>query len=324
MTPRIALVPGSGGAGPAFDDVRELIDSLRDVVDFETIELGVGTYRQRGVPLPDDTLAALRDVDAIVMATPPNPGPGDTDIPAGLLEHGIVFGLRKALRLSINLRTFLGAGANAGIDIAVVRENSEGAYFSPGDVVHPDTNEEAAVQAVLTTRTAVERCVRYGFEEARRRRRSLVIAHKVRVLTGSGGLWTRAAERIAPEYPEVVWRVESIDTCCGRLIADPTAYDVIATDNVFGDILADVVSARSGAGDYAVSAEFALGEAGPSLFEPMHDTHSPAAEHRERRHLGLSAALGAALVHVGEAERGLAVQASVRAEVESLYELPGA
>jgi 3-isopropylmalate dehydrogenase len=316
MTATIALVTGSGGL-QALGALQPYVDSVRDVVRCNTIELGVQSFRRTGIPLPEGTLEALRLADAIVMATPPNPGPNDTDIPPGVLEHGIVFALRNELALSINLRRFRGAGQQAGMDIAVVRENSEGAYFAPGDLVHPGLPAEAAAQSVLTTAAAVDHCVRIGFEQADRRRKRLVIAHKVRVLTVSGAIWTRAAERIALEYPDVRWHVESIDTCCGRLIADPGAYDVIATDNVFGDILADVVSARTQAGEYSVSAEYST--SGPSLFEPMHDTYSSADQHARLGHLGLIAAFGAAVSSAGLGSRGDAIQAEVWSQVEKIF-----
>ncbi|CAN5365842.1 3-isopropylmalate dehydrogenase [soil metagenome] len=302
MTPVIAVVPGSHQGLADLDEIGELLGALSDVVELRRVELGVDAYRRDGTPLPDEALAALRAADAIVIASPPGPGALDLDIGTGVLEHGIVFALRRKLGLSINVRSFHGVGAEAGIDITVVRENSEGAYFSPGSLLHEGGPNELAAQAVVTSTAAVARCVRAGFEEAHARAQSLVVAHKVGVLTASGSIWTRAAERISVEYPTVAWRVENIDTCCGRIITDPRRYGVIVTDNVFGDILADVVSARSKAGDYAVSAEYSAD--GPSLFEPMHDTHSGEAERLARRHLGLIAAFGAALTHIGIADRG--------------------
>jgi 3-isopropylmalate dehydrogenase len=316
MKPVIALVPGHADPATAFAAIEGLLEAVRDEVELPVVDLGPAAYRRSGVPLPEEDLATLRSADAMVVATPPNPGPEDTDIPPGRLEHGIVFALRSRLGLAVNIRRFRGHGAFAGVDITVVRENSEGAYFSPGDLVHVDGTDEVAVQGVTTSRTAAERCLRHAFALASERRCPLVLAHKVRVLTASGGVWVRAAERVAAEFPDVSWRVESIDTCCGRLVADPSAYAVIVTDNVFGDILADVVSARLEAGEYSVSAEYAVDRAGPSLFEPMHDTYSSEAERLALRHLGLAAAFGAALEHVGLAERGQAIQRDVDAQVE--------
>jgi len=315
VRPVIAVVPGSDEGRATLETIGDVLDGLSDAVELRTVELGAGAYRRTGHALPGQALDALRAAAAIVVATPPGAGPSDRDIAPGVLEHGVVFALRRSLRLGINLRVFTGVGAQTGTDIAVVRENSEGLYFAPGDLVHDGTPLETAVQAVTTSVAAVERCVRFGFVQARRRGQSLVVAHKVRVLTVSGGLWTRATERVAAEFPEVAWRFENIDTCCGRLVADPSGYGVVVTDNVFGDILADVVSARTGAGDYAVSVEYADDPGAPSLFEPMHDTYSTVAEHRARRHLGLLAAFGAALVHVGLAEHGAALQERVRSQL---------
>jgi 3-isopropylmalate dehydrogenase len=315
MRPVVALIPGNADPATAFAAISGHLDSVRDLADFELVELGPAAFRRTGVPLPDEVLATLRAADAIVVATPPNPGPGDTDIAPGVLEHGIVFALRTQLGLAVNVRRFVGGGATAGLDITVVRENSEGAYFTPGEVVHAGGPGEAAVQTVRTSRDAVERSVRHAFALASEGRRELVVAHKARVLTASGGVWIRAAEHVATEFPDVSWHLESIDTCCGRLVADPAAYAVIVTDNVFGDILADVVSARLAAGEYSVSAELSANPTGPSLFEPMHDTHSSEREHEALSHLGLAAAFGAALEHVGLVERGRAIRDQVEAEV---------
>jgi 3-isopropylmalate dehydrogenase len=320
MTPTIALVPGQASTDTAFAGIADQLEAVRGEVDLPLIELGPAAYRRSGTPLPDSVLEQLRAAGAIVMATPPNPGKDDTDLPPGLLEHGIVFALRTKLALSVNIRRFRGIGPHAGLDISVVRENSEGLYFSPGTVSGAGTSAEAATQEVVTSRSAVERCLRHGFSLARVRRVPLGIAHKVRVLTASGAIWTGVAERLAVEFPDVPWRVENIDTCCGRLVADPGAYGVIATDNVFGDILADVVSARLEAGEYAVSVEYAADSDGPSLFEPMHDTYSSAATHEKMRDLGLAAAFGTALQHVGLTGRGGSILDDVQRRVELLAE----
>lgn len=316
MNPSIALVPGQASTDTAFAGIADQLDAVRHEVDLPIIELGPPAYRRTGEPLPESVLEQLRGVDAIVMATPPNPGKEDSDIPPGLLEHGIVFALRTRLALSVNVRRFRGSGPRSGLDITVVRENSEGPYFSPGTLKDVGTPDEMATQEVVTTVSAVERCLRHAFSLALERQVPLVIAHKVRVLTASGAVWTSTAERLAAEFPGVSWSVENIDTCCGRVVADPAAYGIIAADNVFGDILADVVSARLDAGEYSVSAEYASNGLGPSLFEPMHDTYSSDADHEAMRDLGLAAAFATALDHVGLTRQARSILDDVQRRVD--------
>ena len=308
---RVALIAGSPTGEALIRDMEPLLATLRDLVELDRVELGADAYRHTGVPLPAETLDRLRACAALLVAAPPGASDATDDIAPGVLEHGIVFALRRELRLAVNVRSFHGVGERNGVDIAVVRENSEGAYFADGVLVGDRTPSAVAVQSVVTTAGAVERCLRHAFELAAARRHRLVIAHKVRVLTAAGALWTQAAERIGPEFGDVEWQVENIDTCCGRVSVDPWRYDVIASDNVFGDILADVVAAASGAGDYSASIEFDPDGTGPALFEPMHDI--PTADGGEAsRELGMTAAVGHMLHHLGFPERGSQLLASVR------------
>ena len=181
-----------------------------------------------------------------------------------MLDQGLVFGLRRALGLAVNVRRFTGL---AGGDVMVVRENSEGLYFAPGTVLHAGTDAAIATEVAVTSYAAAERCVRTAFETARERGRRVTLAHKVNVLVASGSVWTQALRAVEPEFPDVAARVENVDTCCLRLVQDPARYDVIVTDNVFGDVVADVACAALDAFAYSASAEY-----GPvtSLFEPIH------------------------------------------------------
>jgi 3-isopropylmalate dehydrogenase len=260
------------GAAPS---AAEMLDVALGVlaavgVDVTPLELDIGPerYLRTGELLAPDVLEQARSVDAVLCCSQPV-----SDHPAirpGVLERGIVFGLRRELGLAVNLRIFRGLGELANADVAVVRENSEGAYSAEGALLHRGTDGETATEVSITTYAATDRCVRFAFELARTRGGRLTLAHKTRVLIASGALWERAVRTAATDYPDVKLTVENVDTLCARLVADPRGYDVIVTDNVFGDIVSDVACAATHSLAHSASAELSLLSGGPSLFEPMH------------------------------------------------------
>ncbi|HEY5014612.1 MAG TPA: isocitrate/isopropylmalate family dehydrogenase, partial [Acidimicrobiia bacterium] len=165
-----------------------------------------------------------------------------------------------------------GASAyNDGVDFAVVRENTEGAYAGEGGFLRHGTPAEIATQGSVNTRFGVERCVRFAFELARsRERRHLTLVHKTNVLTFSGDLWQRTFDAVAAEYPDIATAYNHVDAACIYLVTDPGRYDVIVTDNLFGDILTDLAGAVGGGIGRAASANLNPARTGPSLFEPVH------------------------------------------------------
>jgi len=218
--------------------------------------------------LPDSVLEELRAFDAIVLGAV-----GTPDVPPGVLERGLLLRLRFALDLYVNLRPFrAGASAlNDGVDFAVVRENTEGIYAGEGGFLRHGTPAEVATQGSVNTRFGVERCIRFAFDLARARdRRHLTLVHKTNVLTFAGDLWQRAFDAVAAEYPDVATAYNHVDAACIHLVADPGRYDVIVTDNLFGDILTDLAGAVAGGIGRAASANLNPARTGPSLFEPVH------------------------------------------------------
>jgi 3-isopropylmalate dehydrogenase len=253
-------------------------------VTFEEFDLGGTRYLRDGEILSDATLDRLRSFDAILLGAV-----GAPDLPPGLIERGLLLKMRFALDLYINHRPFSGRapGRDADHDLVVVRENTEGPYVGEGGVLRRDTPYEIATQGSVNTRMGVERCVRYAFELAQsRERHHVTLVHKTNVLNFAGDLWQRAFDAVGASYPEVCTSYQHIDAACIHLVQDPQRFDVIVTDNLFGDILTDLAGAVSGGIGQAASANLNPARTGPSMFEPVHgsapdiagtNTASPAA-----------------------------------------------
>jgi 3-isopropylmalate dehydrogenase len=190
-----------------------------------------------------------------------------------VLERGLLLRLRFELDLYVNLRPFAAPSSNLneGVDLVVVRENTEGIYTGEGGVLRKGTPHEIATQGSVNTRHGVERCIRFAFELARQRERGHVtLVHKTNVLTFAGDLWERTFNEVAKAYNGVSTAYHHVDAACIYLVEDPGRYDVIVTDNLFGDILTDLAGAVSGGIGRAASANLNPDRTGPSLFEPVH------------------------------------------------------
>jgi 3-isopropylmalate dehydrogenase len=241
-------------------------------LDTTDYELGADHYIRTGEVLPDRVLDELAGQEAILLGAIGAPV-GSTEVPPGTLERGMLLRLRFALDLYINLRPFTGVpGAPAaGCDFVVIRENTEGTYAGEGGFLRKGTPFEVATQGSVNTRHGVERCARYAFAlAATRPERHLTLVHKTNVLTFAGDLWQRTVEEVAPEYPDVSWDYNHVDATCIYLVENPGRYDVIVTDNLFGDIITDLAGAVAGGIGYAASANLNPDRTGPSMFEPVH------------------------------------------------------
>jgi 3-isopropylmalate dehydrogenase len=252
-------VIGGDGIGPevtaeAMKVVRATGVAL-DVVDYD---LGGARWLRDGEILPDSVLEELRGLDAVLLGAV-----GDPRVPPGIIERGLLLRMRFALDLYINLRPFDG--------FSVVRENTEGAYAGEGGFLRKGTPAEVATQGSVNTRMGVERCVRYAFELAEGSdRRHLTLVHKTNVLTFAGDLWQRTFDEVAAGHPDVTTDYCHVDAACIHLVEKPGRFDVIVTDNLFGDILTDLAGAVSGGIGLAASANLNPTRTGPSLFEPVH------------------------------------------------------
>ncbi len=265
---RIGVIPGDGIGHEvvpvALDAVRAAGVALEEV----PFDLGGERYLRTGEVLPDSALEEIRGLDAVLLGAV-----GTPDVPPGVLERGLLLRLRFELDLYVNLRPFhSGAGRfNDGVDLVVVRENTEGSYAGEGGFLRHGTPNEIATQGSVNTRLGVERCVRYAFGlAAERPARHLTLVHKTNVLTFAGDLWQRTVADVAADFPGVTTAYDHIDAACIHLVQSPDRYDVVVTDNLFGDILTDLAGAVSGGIGRAASGNLNPARTGPSLFEPVH------------------------------------------------------
>ncbi len=237
---------------------------------------GAGHYLETGRILEDDDLASLRRHDAILLGAVGG-DPRDPRLAGGIIERGLLLKLRFAFDHYVNLRptrlypTVTSPLANPGeVDFVVVREGTEGPYVGNGGSIRKGTPQEIANELSVNTAFGVERVVRYAFELAEKRRRKLTLVHKTNVLTNAGGLWARIVEAEAANHPEVAWDYLHVDAATIFFVTDPARFDVIVTDNLFGDILTDLAGAISGGIGLAASGNLNPDGAFPSMFEPVH------------------------------------------------------
>ncbi len=260
---------GGDGIGP--EVTAEAVKVVRAAgVDIDTtdFDLGGARYLRDGEILSDATLEELRGFDAILLGAVGTPA-----VPPGLIERGLLLRMRFELDLYINQRPFAGTapGGTQPHDFVVIRENTEGPYVGEGGVLRRGTVHEVATQGSVNTRMGVERCVRYAFElAASRPRRHLTLVHKTNVLLFAGDLWQRTFNEVATDFPGVSTAYNHVDAACIYFVQDPHRYDVVVTDNLFGDILTDLGGAVSGGIGIASSANLNPARTGPSMFEPVH------------------------------------------------------
>jgi 3-isopropylmalate dehydrogenase len=261
---RVGII-GGDGIGP--EVIAEALKVVRAAgVDIETVDydLGGARYLRDGTILPDSVLDEWRGLDALLLGAV-----GTPDVPPGVIERGLLLKMRFDLDLYINQRPFL--SPENGVDMVVIRENTEGPYVGEGGVLRKGTPHEVATQGSVNTRMGVERCVRYAFDLAESRsRKHLTLVHKTNVLTFAGDLWQRAFDEVAADHPDVGTAYNHVDAACIHFVADPGRYDVIVTDNLFGDILTDLGGAVSGGIGFAASGNLNPARTGPSMFEPVH------------------------------------------------------
>jgi 3-isopropylmalate dehydrogenase len=277
----LAVIPGDGiGQEVVAQGLKVLGSVLPKDVKLETKEydFGAGRWHRTGETLPDAELTALRAHDAILLGAI-----GDPSVPSGVLERGLLLKLRFAFDHYVNLRpsklfrTALhpsGATPLAGdheIDFIVVREGTEGPYAGNGGSLRTGTPAEVATEVSLNTAYGVERVVRDAYERAKARpRRKLTLVHKTNVLVYAGHLWKNIFDRVGAEYPEVTTDYLHVDAATIFLVTRPERFDVIVTDNLFGDILTDLAAAVTGGIGLAASANINPDRAFPSMFEPVH------------------------------------------------------
>lgn len=272
---KLAVIPGDGiGAEVVAEGLKVLKTVTGDALTVETTEydLGAKRWHATGETLPDSVLEEIRGHDAILLGAV-----GDPSVPSGVLERGLLLRLRFELDQYVNLRPsklFPGVSgplADPGdIDFVVVREGTEGPYTGNGGALRVGTPHELATEVSVNTRFGAERVVRDAFTRAQRRRGKLTLVHKHNVLSYAGHLWRRAVEDVAAEFPEVSHDYLHIDAATIFMVTDPSRFDVIVTDNLFGDIITDLAAAVTGGIGLAASGNVNAEKAAPSMFEPVH------------------------------------------------------
>lgn len=272
----LAVIPGDG-IGPEVVDaalaVAHAAVESRARISETRYTLGAERWLKDGTVLPDDELDALKKHDAILLGAI-----GDPRVPSGVLERGLLLRLRFALDHYVNLRpgryypAVTSPLANPGdIDLVVVREGTEGLYCGNGGAVRVGTEHEIATEVSVNTAMGVRRVVEYAFALADTRpKKKLTLVHKHNVLVHAGGMWRRIVEDVAQLYPDVAVDYNHIDAATIYLVTDPTRFDVIVTDNLFGDIITDEIGAVTGGIGLAPSANLNPSGEFPSMFEPVH------------------------------------------------------
>jgi 3-isopropylmalate dehydrogenase len=310
MAYNIAVIPGDG-TGP--EVVREGLKVLRAVSEKESFnlsftfyDLGGDRYLKTGEILPESVLEELRKAQAIFLGAIGHPG-----VKSGILEQGILLRLRFTLDQYINLRpvklypgvdTPLKDKGPEHIDFVIIRENTEGLYTGAGGFLKKGTPDEIAVQESINTRKGVERCLRYAFEFClrRNRNRKLTLAAKTNVLNYASDLWARTFQEIAPDYPQVKTEYTHVDALCMWMVKNPEWFDVIVTDNLFGDIVTDLGAMIQGGLGIAAGGNINPDPGGVSMFEPMGGS---APKYTGKNMINPLAAIGACqmmLDHLGE------------------------
>lgn len=275
-TLRLAVIEGDGIGHEVIPEGLAVLEAALEGTDLTVsttpFDLGAGRWHRTGETLTDTDMAALADHDAILLGAV-----GDPDIPSGVLERGLLLKLRFGFDQYVNLRpTRLLPGVDSpladpgDVDFAVVREGTEGPYVGAGGALRVGTADEVATEVSINTALGVQRVVRYAFELAQKRRHHLTLVHKHNVLVHSGHLWRRVVESIGAEYPDVSVDYAHVDAATIYMVTDPKRFDVIVTDNLFGDILTDLAGAIGGGIGLAASGNINPTGQFPSMFEPVH------------------------------------------------------
>jgi 3-isopropylmalate dehydrogenase len=269
---KLAVIPGDGIGPEVIAEALQVLDVVLPGVEKTHYDLGAKRFHATGEVLPAGVINELRGHDAILLGAI-----GDPSVPSGVLERGLLLKTRFELDHHVNLRPsrlYDGvssplAGAPA-IDFVVVREGTEGPYTGNGGVIRAGTPHEVATEVSLNTAFGVDRVVRYAFALAIKRRKHLTLVHKTNVLTFAGGLWSRVVADVGAEYPDVEVAYQHIDAATIYMVTDPGRFDVIVTDNLFGDIITDLAAAVSGGIGLAASGNIDATGTNPSMFEPVH------------------------------------------------------
>lgn len=322
----VAVLPGDGIGPEVVTAALDVLDAAQERHGFTTTRhthaAGANHYLETG-----ELFAAvepeLRDVDAILFGSM-----GDPRVTPGILERGFILEMRGRFQQAANVRPVrLYPGVPTPIagltpercDMVIVRENTEGAYVGQGSTVHAGTPHTVAMQESLNTRPAIERVVDFSFRLAMSRRKKLTLVHKTNILVAAGQLWQSVVDDVAAHYPEVETNYVHVDAMCFHLPLAPERFDVVVTDNLFGDIITDLGAVIQGGLGVATSANLNLAGDAPSMFEAIHGSAPDIAGRGLANPAGAILSLALMLGHLGEGDAARDVEA---ATVQTLAELP--
>ena len=328
---KLAVLPGDGVGQEvtpqAVKSLNAAATSFGFQLELQEYDLGGERYLRTGEVMADSVRDELKTFDSILLGAVGLPG-----VPPGVLERGLLLNIRFAFDQYINLRPIkLYEGVPCPIvgltpdrlDIVVVRENTEGAYVGTGGVLRKGTANEVATQNSVNTRFGVERVVRDAFARADKRGKHLTLAHKTNVLGFAGDLWMRTAEDVARDFPEVEWDYVHVDALCLYLINSPERFDVIVTDNLFGDIITDLGAAIQGGLGLASSGNLNPSGAAPSMFEPVHGSAPDIAGQGIANPVAAVLSGAMLLESLGESAAALAVENAAQEELKILGAMAG-
>ncbi len=324
---RIAVIGGDGIGPEVVAEGLKVLHAVaarpgRPQVSTTDFDLGARRWHATGETLTAADVAALREYDAILLGAI-----GDPSVPSGVLERGVLLPLRFQLDHYVNLRPAkLMVGARSpldvatvapdGIDFVVVREGTEGPYTGNGGALRVDTPHEIATEVSVNTRFGVERVVRDAFARAQARpRKHLTLVHKHNVLTNAGHLWRRTVEAVGAEFPEVETAYQHVDAATIFMVTDPGRFDVIVTDNLFGDIITDIAAAITGGIGLAASGNVNPDRTTPSMFEPVHGSAPDIAGQGKADPTAAMLSVAMMLAHVGLEQDAADVEAAVAADL---------
>lgn len=314
----LAVIAGDGIGPEVVNEGLKVLDTVAKKYDLNfnktNYELGAAYWHKTGETLPDSVMAELAKSDVILLGAV-----GDPTVPSGVLERGLLLKLRFAFEHYINLRPaklFPGVTSpitnNKGIDFIVVREGTEGLYVGAGSITDEGTNKELAIEESINTYKGVERVIRDAFNRAKSRpRKKLTLVHKNNVLTRAGGLWSRVFKEVAKDFPEVTTDYLHVDAASMFFVTNPERFDVVVTDNLFGDIITDIAAAICGGIGLAASGNINPTGQFPSMFEPVHGSAPDIAGKNLADPTATVLSVAMMLNHLGQTQAALDVERAV-------------
>lgn len=327
----IAVVDGDGVGPEVTSQAVKALEAAagRFGFGFSTTpyDLGGRRYLATGEVLPESVQAELAQHDVILLGAI-----GTPDVPPGVLERGLLLKLRfdfdqyinhRPVKLYDGVPTPVAGLTPDRCDIVIIRENTEGMYVGAGGFLRKGTPHEVATQESINTRVGAERAIRYSFDRAMERRRHLTVCHKTNVLTYAADLWWRTAQEVASDYPDVELDYVHVDAMCLYLVTNPERFDVVVTDNLFGDIITDLGAAVQGGMGLAASGNLNPDRTHPSMFEPVHGSAPDIAGKGWANPVASVLSLAVCLQHLGESDAAAAVEAAAAGILPGLGAMGG-